>query len=136
MATMTLTPTEIGHRKEIACQAFELIKRNLPIESADEQCLITTYRNFYLQISISDVHPLIVFCFVRAVPKEDYFPFHKINEMNLACLYGCHCLDADAQCYAYRAIHWLDCELSMERLMEILDRCAEEAMRGYEKLCD
>lgn len=135
MATMTLSPAEIGHRKEIARQAFELIKRTIPVESDEDLNLMTIYRDFYLQMIISDAHPLIVFCFVRRLPKENYFPFQKINDMNLACLYGCHCLDVDAQCYAYRAIHWMDSVLSMERFLEILDRCAEEAVRGYENLC-
>ena len=64
MSTLVITETEIQRRKKLAEQAMELIKSCLPWESEEPNTIMTSYKGFYLQISISDVHPLIVFCFV------------------------------------------------------------------------
>ncbi len=131
MSNLAISQEEILTRKEIANHAMKLITSNMPIESTDENSILTVYKGFYLQISFSEVHPLIVFCFARATQEGFSLPFHKVNELNLNGIFGCHCVDSDGSCYTYRAIHWLDVKLSKGRLMEILDRYTEEAVRGY-----
>lgn len=34
----------------------------------------------------------------------------------------------------YRATHWLDAQMTKTRFFEILDRCVDEAVRGYYQL--
>lgn len=56
------------------------------------------------------------------------------NELNLSCVLGSHAINEQVGCYSYRAVHWMDTELTEERFFEILERCTEEADRGYHKL--
>ena len=114
MSTLVITETEVQRRKKLAEQAMELIKSCLPWESEEPNTIMTSYKGFYLQISISDVHPLIVFCFVRAIPENSEFSLERVNEVNLLGILG-----------------WLESELSRARLVEILDRCIEDAVKGY-----
>ena len=131
MSTLVITETEVQRRKKLAEQAMELIKSCLPWESEEPNTIMTSYKGFYLQISISDVHPLIVFCFVRAIPENSEFSLERVNEVNLLGILGCHCINLEAGCYTYRTVTWLDTELSRARLVEILDRCIEDAVKGY-----
>lgn len=131
MSTLVITEIEIQRRKQLAEQAMELIKTFLPCESEEPYCIVASYKGFFLQVTISDVHPLIVFCFVRAIPENSEFRLEKANETNLSCILGCHCINQEAGCYTYRTTTWLDNELSRARLVEILDRSIEEADRGY-----
>ena len=131
MSTLVITEAEVQRRKMLAEQAMELIKSCLPWESEEPNCIMTSYKGFYLQISISDVHPLIVFCFVRAIPENGEFRLERVNEVNLLGILGCHCINLEAGCYTYRTVTWLETDLSRARLVEILDRCIEEAVKGY-----
>ena len=131
MSTLAITETEIQHRKQVAEQTMESIKRILPWESEEPNCIMTNYKGFYLQISISEVHPLIAFCFVREIPDYTEINLEKVNEVNLLGILGCNCINQKAGCYTYRTAIWLETDLSNVRLVEILDRCVEEAVRGY-----
>ena len=131
MSTLVITETEIQRRKKLAEQAMEQIKSCLPWESEEPNTIMTSYKGFYLQISISDVHPLIVFCFVRAIPENSEFSLERVNEVNLLGILGCHCINLEAGCYTYRTVTWLESELSRARLVEILDRCIADAVKGY-----
>lgn len=131
MSTLVITETEVQRRKQLAEQAMELIKSFMPWESEEPNCIMTTYKGFYLQISISDIHPLIVFCFVRAIPENCEFSLERVNEVNLLGILGCHCINLEAGCYTYRTVTWLETELCRARLVEILDRCIEDAVKGY-----
>ncbi len=84
-----------------------------------------------MQISFSDVHPLIVFCLARALDNDAIGIMRKVNEMNLMGVFGSHSVNEDASCYTYRAVYWLDAILTRERWIEVLDRCTDEAVRGF-----
>lgn len=130
-----LSGSEQKRRREIAANTRGMILSQLSIESQDETSLMTGYRDYYLQISFSDLHPLMVFCLAKALARPSTLKQRQMtNELNLHSILGSHAINDDVGCYSYRATHWLDTELEPGRFYEILDRCVDEADRGYRKL--
>lgn len=94
-----------------------------------------TYRDYYLQISFSELHPLMVVCLAKALTHPGTAKQCRIaNDLNLRSVLGSHAINDEVGCYSYRATHWLDTELDAKRFYEILDRCVDEADRGFYKL--
>lgn len=52
MSTLVITETEVQRRKKLAEQAMELIKSCLLWESEEPNTIMTSYKGFYLQISM------------------------------------------------------------------------------------
>ena len=132
---MELSMTEQKRRKEIIYHARRCLLNEMHIEAQDESSLMCTYRGFYLQVSFSELHPLMVFCLAKAL--EDPVKtgkYQAVNELNLKSVLGSHAVNKDIGCYSYRATHWLDTEVDSNRICEILDRCVDEAQRGYQKM--
>ena len=93
------------------------------------------YRDYYLQISFSELHPLLVFCLAKALEKPSTARQRQMtNELNLHSILGSHAINDEVGCYSYRATQWIDAELDAPRFFEILDRCVDEADRGFYKL--
>ena len=96
---------------------------------------MASYRGYYLQVSFSELHPLMVLCLAKAMKKPGTSKLcQKANELNLGSILGSHAINDDVGCYSYRATQWLDKELEAPRFLEILDRCAREADKGYYQL--
>lgn len=132
MNQIELSKEEIARRKSLAENAKHMIMSQIRFESEDEHSIVTTYRDFYLQISFSELHPLMVICLIRSLHEN--LPSQQetaVNELNLKSVLGCHSLNLHFGFYHYRSTHWLDSELTAERFFEILDRCVEDAARGY-----
>lgn len=130
-----LSQGEQQRRREIAEHTRKMILSQLRIESQDETSLMTGYRDYYLQISFSELHPLMVFCLAKALTRPSTLKQRQMtNELNLHSILGSHAINDDVGCYSYRATHWLDTEMDASRFYEILDRCVDEADRGYGKL--
>lgn len=130
-----LSGSEQQRRREIAEHTRRMILSQLRIESQDETSLMTDYRDYYLQISFSELHPLMVFCLAKALARPSTQKQRQMtNELNLHSILGSHAINDEVGCYSYRATHWLDTEMDARRFYEILDRCVDEADRGYGKL--
>lgn len=130
-----LNAAEQKRRHEIVAHTRSMILSQLPIEAKDESSLMTGYHDYYLQISFSELHPLMVFCLAKALPHPSSSRQRQMtNDLNLRSILGSHAINDDVGCYSYRATHWLDMELDAPRFFEILDRCVDEANRGYLKL--
>lgn len=129
------SPEEQRRRAALAAQAKHVICESLLIEAADESDLTSSFRGFYLQISFSELHPLVVFCLARKIwDTESPKQFESVNELNLQSVLGTHTINPEVGCYAYRAVHWLDAPLTKDRLFELLDRYQAEALKGYNRL--
>ena len=129
------SPEEQRRRATLAAQAKHVICESLLIEAADETDLTSTFRGFYLQISFSELHPLVVFCLARKIwDTESPKQIESVNELNLQSVLGTHTVNPEVGCYAYRAVHWLDAPLTKNRLFELLDRYNAEALKGYNRL--
>ena len=130
-----LSQGEQQRRREIAEHTRKMILSQLRIESQDETSLMTGYRDYYLQISFSELHPLMVLCLAKALTRPSTPKQRQMtNELNLHSILGSHAINDDLGCYSYRATHWLDTEMEASRFDEILDRCVDEADRGFGKL--
>ncbi len=130
-----LTAEEQARRKEISTKTRRMIIRTLAVEDEDDTSLTLLFDEFFLQISFSDLHPLMVIHFVhgmgRRLTMQDK---ERINGLNQQCILGGHALNTQLGCYSYRTTLWLDAELSAERFLEILYRNLTEARRGYHAL--
>ncbi len=130
-----LSKEEQQHRRQIADQARRMILQHLPVEDEDETSLTTYYREYYMQISFSSLHPLVVICLAKSIADPNSLKKRQlVNKLNLNSVLGSHAINPDVGCYSYRSTHWLDTELTAERFFEMLDRCADEADRGYIRL--
>ena len=135
MTQCNLTQTEQMRRKEIADHTRALVVKLLQVDAEDETSVMCGYRDYYLQISFSELHPLMVFCLAKAITKPNTAKQEKIaNELNLRSILGSHAINEEVGCYSYRATHWLDAEMEPERFFEILNRCVDEANKGFLKL--
>lgn len=135
MSKLAVEQTEGKHRRELAIQARKMIASSMDIVEEDETSLMTSYNDFYVLISFSEVHPLIMISFVRRIDHVQAKAIEACNRMNLTSVLGSHAFNDDAACYTYRTTHWLDAELTRSRFFEILNRCAEEAKRCFQKIC-
>ena len=118
--------------KDITEYTRQMIMQHFIVEDADANTLYFQYQHFYLQISFTDRHPLMYFQFVRDLPfMRGTTAVNKINELNLKSVLGTHSVNGEKGCYIYRTVHWLESQLSPERFTEILQRCTDEAQRGY-----
>lgn len=134
MKQCEISGEEMLRRKNLAQNTRKMITSVLEIVSQDDTSLMTTYRDFFLQISFSELHPLMVFCLARPInaAKEDIASVS--NKVNLTSVLGSHSVNEYYGCYNYRATHWLDTEIGQTRFLEILNRCVDEASRGYQKV--
>jgi len=130
-----ISAQEQTRRKQVAENAKRMIMENLMIEDSDESSLTVNWNGFYLQISFSFLHPLMVIYLARGLEKPDTPKRRQaINELNLKSVLGSHAINSQVGCYSYRLSQWLDSELTKQRFFEMLERCTEEALKGYEKL--
>ena len=135
MSGYELTKTEKQRRKDLADQARKMIISKLNIQGQDETSVMTGYRGYYLQISFSQLHPLMVICLAKNLNHTGGVrQLNFINDLNLKSILGSHSINKKVGCYSYRATQWLDKELDSSRFYEILNRCVEEADRGYNRL--
>lgn len=129
-----LSNEEMLRRKTLAVNTRKMICDVLEVVSQDETSIMTTYRDFFLQISFSDLHPLMVFCLAKPLDASKADAASRSNKVNLSSVLGSHSVNEYYSCYHYRATHWLDVEICQNRFLEILDRCVDEASRGYQKV--
>lgn len=122
-------------RRETVAAARKMITGLLSVENEDEVSLMAVYRNFYLQISFSELHPLMVLCFAKALDRSFMNRFRELNKINQKNILGCHMINDEAGCYCYRASHWLDGKLTALRFLELLERHMAEAERGFLEIC-
>lgn len=130
-----MSKEEQQRRKELAEHARVMLTQMLPVEDQDETSLTAPYQGYYMQVSISPLHPLLVISLAKAINHPGSAKKQRlVNRLNLTSVLGSHAINQDVGCYSYRSTHWLDTELDENRFQEILDRCFEEADRGYDML--
>lgn len=132
MSHCDLNTAEQQRRKQLASKTRSEIRSHIKIEEEDETSLFAEYRDYILQISFGELHPLMLVYLAKALPHTDTAEQRQMtNDLNLHSLFGCHTVNQETGCYTYRTTHWLDTALSAKRFFEILDRCVDEADRGY-----
>lgn len=130
-----MSQEEKQRRKNLAEHARQMITQLFPVEDQDETSLTAPYQGYYMQVSISPLHPLLVISLAKSISQPCSMKKQRmVNRLNLTSVLGSHAINQDVGCYAYRSTHWLDTELDESRFQEILDRCFEEADKGYDML--
>ena len=87
MSGYELTKTEKQRRKEVSEHTRNMILSRLDIEEQDETSVMTGSRGYYLQISFSELHPLMVFCLARNLEHTGGTrQLNFINDLNLKIL--------------------------------------------------
>lgn len=101
-----LSQKEQHRRKEIAEHTRQMLLTELPIDSQDETSIMGRYRDYYLQISFSELHPLMVICLAKALTHPGTAKQCRIaNDLNLRSVLGSHAINDEVGCYSYRATH-------------------------------
>lgn len=132
MTLSDLEKEDIAFRKGLADRVRNMVAKKLSCGFTEDGVILTSYRDFYLQISFTELHPLMVICLMRKMEgKHPVQMEHRANALNLKGVLGCHMVNEEYNLYYYRSSHWLDVELTNVRFFEILNRCLEDAMRGY-----
>ena len=131
MIPFELTRDEIIRRKKLSDTTRKTACNLLDIVAEDDTSIMTVYRDFYLQISFSEVHPLMVFYMAKQLGNTTSIPEDIFNDMNQRSVLGCHSVNTNIGFYNYRATHWLETDISQTRFFEILDRCVDEAAREF-----
>ena len=134
MKQCELAKDEIVRRKRLSANTRKLVCNLLDVIAEDATSIMTIYRDFYLQISFSELHPLMVFCLAKQIDCTAPTLIKRSNEVNQRSVLESHFVNEDSGCYNYRATHWLETEMNQVRFFEILDRCVDEAYRGYHQL--
>lgn len=130
-----LRDDEQKKRSEFVNHIRNLVKQELPVLSEDDISLLLQYRDYSLQVLFSKVHPLMIFSLIKTYPGSLIeIRYRKLNELNRNSILGTHTVNEELECYTYRATQWIDAKLDLWRFLEILDRCVEEADRGYYEL--
>ena len=84
-----LSQKEQHRRKEIAEHTRQMLLTELPIDSQDETSIMGRYRDYYLQISFSELHPLMVVCLAKALTQPGTAKQCRIaNDLNLRSVLG------------------------------------------------
>ena len=131
MIPFELTRDEIIRRKKLSDTTRKMVCNLLDVVAEDDTSIMTVYRDFYHQISFSEVHPLMVFYMAKQLDHAAPIRDDLFNDMNQRSVLGSHSVNANIGCYNYRATHWLEAEISQTRFFEILDRCIDEAAREF-----
>ena len=134
MTRFSVKQEELERRRKLAAHARKLLSDNLQIVAEDETSVMTCYQDFYVQISFSDLHPLLVIYFAREIPPACLKKKRLLNSLNSSSVLGSHFVNEEVSCYTFRATVWMETEIQCSRFYEIFDRCAEEAGRGFEKM--
>ena len=86
-----LSQQEQHRRKEIAEHTRQMLLTELPIDSQDETSIMGRYRDYYLQISFSELHPLMVVCLAKALTHPGTAKQCRIaNNLNLSTRKSCY----------------------------------------------
>jgi len=130
---MDISFQEQARRRAVAAHARRLILDNLTVQDSDETSLLLHHEGFFMHISFSELHPLMVLHLARGLGEKPGTPKQKalMNSLNLKSVLGSHAINGQMGCYTYRASQWLETEITLSRFNEILGRCTEEALRGY-----
>ena len=134
MEQCELSREESLRRKKLTANTRKMICGVLDIKAENKNSIATTHEGFFLQITFSDLHPLMAFCLEKPLVEVNESVASKLNLANLASVLGKHCVYERDGRYQYHAIHWLDTEISSTRFLEILNRFVIEASRGYKKI--
>ncbi|WP_236757204.1 VaFE repeat-containing surface-anchored protein [Acutalibacter muris] len=79
-----ISKKEQSRRAELAASTRAALREALPIEYEDSTSLSVNLSGWYLQISFSPLHPLMVICLARAIPiPVSVAQFLDTNDMNL-----------------------------------------------------
>ena len=132
MTKLAVDKTTVKHRRELAMQARNMIASSMTIVEEDDDSMMTTYNDFFVLFSFSEVHPLIMISLIRSINAAHEDAVETCNKMNLTSVLGSHAINEEVACYTYRSTHWLDTELNKTRFFEILNRCVDEANRCYQ----
>ena len=94
MVNCNLSKAEQVRRKEIVEHTRCMILEQMPVDDQDETSLMLGYKGYYLQISFSVLHPLMVICLARSIQSVGSAKKKKmVNELNLRSVLGSHAIN-------------------------------------------
>ena len=96
MLDYDLTRAEQVRRTDLAQKARRMILSHMKVEAEDETSLTLDHRGYYVQLSFSPLHPLLVVCLAKAIRNPDGARKQQLaNELNLHSVLGSHAINED-----------------------------------------
>ena len=106
-----LSKEEQERRKTIAEHTRSMILNQMSADDQDDTSIMLGYRDYYLQISFSALHPLMVICLARSIQHVSSAKKKKmVNELNLKSVLGSHAINESVGCYSNLAYQKQDTE--------------------------
>ena len=95
-----MSKEEQQRRKELAEHARVMLTQVLPVEDQDETSLTAPYQGYYMQVSISPLHPLLVISLAKAINHPGSAKKQRlVNRLNLTSVLGSHAINQDCLLY-------------------------------------
>lgn len=112
-----------------------MLRQTVKVIGEDDNKMIIGFRDFFVEIFFSSMHPLMVIRFVKFLEVDvDFEGFIVANNMNKDCIYGSHSFDREKRRYYFQATQWLDGVLSSKLLYDMFKRYDAEATKFLEKI--
>ena len=92
MEQCELSREESLRRKKLTANTRKMICGVLDIKAENKNSIATTHEGFFLQITFSDLHPLMAFCLEKPLVEVNESVASKLNLANLASVLGKHCV--------------------------------------------
>ena len=132
---LDLSSDELLYRQVLVKKAKAMILSQLKLDEEENNTLSGFYKDFYVQISFSELHPLMVLTLAKPFYRQNnIWQLRILSQLNLNSVLGCHVVNENVGCYSFRTTQWLYAELRSECFLELLGRCLEDAAKAFETL--
>ena len=130
-----LSDSDILRHHQLIEKARRVITGLLDLDLEEDGSLTGFYTGFFLVISFSELHPLMVVTLSKPYAlRVDVNTYRALNRTNISSILGSHSLNNDVGCYSFRATQWLWSAMTDGDFRLFLSRCQSAAEKGYTAL--
>lgn len=127
-----LSNSDILRNHQLVENARSVISSQLELDLEEDGSFTGFYAGFFLAVSFSDLHPLMVVTLSRPFTfRADINTYRALNRTNLSNILGSHIINNDVGCYSFRATQWLFSAMTGAEFRLFLSRCQYDAEKGY-----
>ena len=130
-----LSNSDILRNHQLVENARSVISSQLELDLEEDGSLTGFYTGFFLVISFSELHPLMVVTLSKPYSlRVDVNTYRALNRTNISSILGSHSINNDVGCYSFRATQWLWSAMTEADFRLFLSRCQSAAEKGYTAL--
>ena len=127
-----LSNSDILRHHQLVDNARNIICNQIDMDLEEDGSLTGIYAGFFLAVSFSELHPLMVVTLSRPYAfKANISTYRALNRINLNSILGSHTISNDVGCYSFRTTQWLFSAMTDDEFRLFLSRCQYDAEKGY-----